>query len=64
MRQIRLFLVQQGVVGMTAAAQVVVVVVIMAALSPRLAAVYVATIPFYAAAMASPAGGYDRSWRR
>ena len=52
LRQIRLFLVQQGVVGMTAAAQVAVAVVIMAVLSPRLAAVYLATVPFYAAAMA------------
>ena len=52
MRQIRIYLVQQGVVGLTAATQVAVAVVIMAALSPKLAAAYLATVPLYAAAMA------------
>jgi ATP-binding cassette subfamily B protein len=51
MRQVRIYLVQQGVVGLTAAAQVAVAVVIMAILSPRLAGVYLATVPLYAAAM-------------
>ncbi|HJV08294.1 MAG TPA: peptidase domain-containing ABC transporter, partial [Acidimicrobiales bacterium] len=52
MRQVRIYLVQQGVVGLTAAAQVAVAVVIMAVLSPPLAGVYLATVPLYAAAMA------------
>ena len=52
MRQIRVYLVQQGVVGLTSATQVAVAVAIMALLSPLLAAVYVATVPFYVMAMA------------
>ena len=52
MRQVRIYLVQQGVVGLTAAAQVVAAVVIMVALSPPLAATYLATVPLYAVAMA------------
>lgn len=51
MRQVRIYLVQQGVVGLTAAAQVVAAVAIMVALSPPLAATYLATVPLYAAAM-------------
>ena len=52
MRQVRIYLVQQGVVGMTAASQVVVAVTIMVILSPWLAATYLATVPVYGAAMA------------
>ena len=51
MRQVRIYLVQQGVVGLTAAAQVAAAVVIMGILSPPLAATYLATVPLYAAAM-------------
>jgi ABC-type bacteriocin/lantibiotic exporter with double-glycine peptidase domain len=51
MRQVRIYLVQQGVVGLTAAAQVLAAVVIMVALSPPLAATYLATVPLYAAAV-------------
>ena len=51
MRQIRIYLVQQGVVGLTAAAQVFAAVAIMVVLSPPLAATYLATVPLYAAAM-------------
>ncbi len=51
MRQVRIYLVQQGVVGLTAAAQVVAAVAIMVALSPPLAATYLATVPLYVAAM-------------
>jgi ATP-binding cassette subfamily B protein len=51
MRQVRIYLVQQGVVGLTAAAQVAAAVVIMVVLSPPLAATYLATAPVYAAAM-------------
>lgn len=52
MRQVRIYLVQQGVVGMTAASQVAVAVTIMVILSPGLAATYLATVPLYGAAMA------------
>jgi ABC-type bacteriocin/lantibiotic exporter with double-glycine peptidase domain len=51
MRQVRIYLVQQGVVGLTAAAQIFAAVVIMVALSPPLAATYLATVPLYAAAI-------------
>ena len=51
MRQVRIYLVQQGVVGLTAAAQVLAAVAIMVGLSPPLAATYLATVPLYALAM-------------
>jgi ATP-binding cassette subfamily B protein len=52
MRQVRLFLVQEGVVGLTAAAQIVLAVAIMVWFSPRLSLVYLATVPLYVVAMA------------
>ena len=51
MRQVRIYLVQEGVVGLTAAAQVLVAVVIMMLFSVRLAGVYLATVPLYVLAM-------------
>ena len=52
MRQVRLFVVQQGVVGLTAATQIAVAVVIMVLFSPLLLLVYLATVPLYVVAMA------------
>jgi ATP-binding cassette subfamily B protein len=52
MRQVRIFIVQQGVVGLTEATQIVVAVALMVWFSPRLALVYLATVPLYALAMA------------
>ena len=51
LRQVRVFLVQQGVVGLTAVAQIAVAVTIMVVISRRLTLVYVATVPLYVAAM-------------
>jgi ABC-type bacteriocin/lantibiotic exporter with double-glycine peptidase domain/CRP-like cAMP-binding protein len=47
MRQVRLFLVQQGVVGLTGLIQILVAVALMFILSPLLAAVYLVTMPLY-----------------
>ena len=52
MRQVRLFVVQQGVVGLTAATQIAVAVAIMVFFSPLLLLVYLATVPLYALVMA------------
>jgi ABC-type bacteriocin/lantibiotic exporter with double-glycine peptidase domain/CRP-like cAMP-binding protein len=47
MRQVRQFLVQNGVQGLTAATQVIVAVIVMFIFSPLLALVYLATTPLY-----------------
>ncbi|MEY2515820.1 MAG: ATP-binding cassette, subfamily bacterial [bacterium] len=51
MRQIRIYLVQEGVLGLTAAAQVAVAVVLMVVYNVELAGVYLLTVPLYALAM-------------
>ncbi|MEA2703041.1 MAG: ATP-binding cassette, subfamily bacterial [Actinomycetota bacterium] len=51
LRQVRVFLVQQGVVGLTAVAQIAVALTIMVVISRRLSLVYLATVPLYVAAM-------------
>jgi HlyB family type I secretion system ABC transporter len=51
MRQVRQFIVQNGVQGLTAATMVLVAVVLMFVYSPILALVYLATAPLYALAM-------------
>jgi ATP-binding cassette subfamily B protein len=51
MRQVRQFIVHNGVLGLTAAAQVFVAVVLMFIYSPLLAAVYLAAAPLYAVLM-------------
>ena len=51
MRQARVYLVQQGVVGLTALAQFLVALVLMLIESPLLSAVYLATVPLYLIAM-------------
>jgi ATP-binding cassette subfamily B protein len=51
MRQVRQFIVQHGLQGVASATQVVVAVAVMFAFSWRLALVYLATMPLYAALM-------------
>ena len=51
LRQVRVFLVQQGVVGLTAVAQIAVAMTIMVVISRRLTLTYLATVPLYVAAM-------------
>jgi HlyB family type I secretion system ABC transporter len=51
MRQVRQFIVQNGVLGLTAATVVLVAVVLMFVYSPILALVYLATAPLYAVLM-------------
>jgi ATP-binding cassette subfamily B protein len=51
MRQVRQFIVQNGVLGLTAATQVLVAVVLMFVYSPILALVYFASAPLYAGLM-------------
>ena len=50
-RQVRDFLVQYGIAGITAVMQLAVTVVLMFAYSPRLAFVFLATVPLYALLM-------------
>jgi ATP-binding cassette subfamily B protein len=52
MRRVRLFLVQEGVLGVTAVAQIVVAVALMVWFSLPLSLVFLATVPLYALAMA------------
>jgi HlyB family type I secretion system ABC transporter len=51
MRQVRQFVVQNGVLGLTAATTVLVAVLLMFVYSPVLALVYLASVPLYAALM-------------
>lgn len=51
MRQVRVYLVQEGLIGLTSLTQIVVAIVLMLALSPPLLAVYLATVPLYGLAM-------------
>ena len=50
-RQVRDFLVQYGIAGITAVVQLAVTIVLMFAYSPRLAFVFLATVPLYALLM-------------
>jgi ATP-binding cassette subfamily B protein len=51
MRQVREFLVQNGVVGLTAAVQLLATIILMAVYSPLLTLVFLATAPLYAIMM-------------
>jgi ATP-binding cassette subfamily B protein len=51
MRLVRQFMVQQGVLGLASATQIVVAIAVMFAFSWRLALVYLITVPLYAALM-------------